>query len=82
MRLREQYLVVLVELTAEGDGEVARCSAGDCTGGIEGFAALVGAPALAYLHVLEARLHTGGKRAGVFTQSLHLNGHSSNPNVL
>lgn len=59
MCFREQYLVVLVKLTAEGDCEVARCGAGDCTGGIQGFAALIGAPALAYLHVLEARLHTG-----------------------
>lgn len=50
---------MLVKLATEGHGEVARCSTGDCIGRVEGLAAVVGAPALADLHVLEARLHTG-----------------------
>ena len=45
---------MLVELATEGNGEVARCSTGDGTGGVQGFATVVGAPALADLHVLEA----------------------------
>ncbi len=50
---------MLVELATEGNSEVARCSAGDCIGRVQGFVAIVGAPALADLHVLEAGLHTG-----------------------
>lgn len=61
---------MLVELATEGNGEVARCSAGDCIGRVQGFVAIVGAPALADLHVLEAGLHTG--EDGAF-QRLHLN---------
>lgn len=49
---------MLVKLATESNSEVARSSAGDCTGGIQGFAAVVGAPPLADLHVLEAGLHT------------------------
>lgn len=49
---------MLVELATEGNSEVACCSTGDCIGGVEGFATIVGAPALADLHVLEAGLHT------------------------
>lgn len=61
---------MLVELATEGNSEVARSSTGDCTGGVQGFATIVGAPALADLHVLEAGLHTG--EDGVF-QRLHSN---------
>lgn len=53
------YLVMLVELATEGNSEVARCSAGDCIGGVQRFATVIGASALADLHVMEARLHTG-----------------------
>lgn len=59
---------MLVELATEGNSEVARCSTGDCIGGVQGFAAIVRAPALTDLHVLEAGLHTG--KEGVF-QRLH-----------
>lgn len=50
---------MLVELATEGNSEVARCSAGDRTGGVQGFATIIGAPTLTDLHVLEAGLHTG-----------------------
>lgn len=50
------YLVMLVKLATECDSEVAG-STGDCTGGVQGLAAVVGAPSLADLHILEARLH-------------------------
>lgn len=49
---------MLVELATEGNSEVACCSTGDCVCGVQGFATIVGAPALADLHVLEAGLHT------------------------
>ncbi len=61
---------MLVELATEGNSEVARCSAGDCIGRVQGFVAVVGAPALADLHVLEAGLHTG--EDGAFRR-LHFN---------
>lgn len=57
-REQRSYLVMLVELATESNSEVARSSTGDCTGGIQGFAAVVGAPPLADLHVLETGLHT------------------------
>lgn len=60
------YLVMLVELATEGNSEVPGCSAGDGVGGVQGFAAVVGAPALTDLHVLETRLHTGGSRVTAF----------------
>lgn len=63
---------MLVELATEGNGEVARCSAGHCAGGVQGFATIVGAPALTDLHVLEAGLHTGENGVTVF-QRLYLN---------
>lgn len=50
------YLVMLVKLATECDSEVAS-SAGDCAGRVQGLAAVVGAAALADLHILEARLH-------------------------
>lgn len=49
---------MLVKLATEGDGEVAG-STRDCTGGVQGLAAVVGAPSLADLHILEARLDAG-----------------------
>ena len=50
---------MLVELTAKGDREVARGGTGNSVGGVQGFAVFVGgAPSLADLHVLKARLHT------------------------
>lgn len=49
---------MLVELATEGNSEVAGRSAGDCVGGVQGFAAIVRAPTLTDLHVLEAGLHT------------------------
>lgn len=49
---------MLVELATESNSEVACSSAGNCTGGVQGFAAVVGAPPLADLHVLEAGFHT------------------------
>ena len=53
-------LVVLVELTAEGDSEVAGGGTGNSVGGVQRFAVFIGgAPSLADLHVLKARLHTG-----------------------
>lgn len=61
---------MLVELATEGNSEVACCSTGDCIGGVQRFATIVGAPALADLHVLEAGLHTGEDGA---VQGLHLN---------
>lgn len=61
---------MLVELATKGNSEVACCSTGDCIGRVQGFAAIVGAPALTDLHVLEAGLHTG--EDGAF-QRLHSN---------
>lgn len=49
---------MLVELAAEGNSEVARSSTGDCTVGVQGFATVIRAPALADLHVLKAGLYT------------------------
>lgn len=52
------HLTVLIELTAEGNGEISSCTGGVVAGEqvlvvVEG-----GTPALANLHVLEAGLHT------------------------
>lgn len=55
---------MLVELATEGNSQIARSSTGDCTGGVQGFATVIGTPALTDLHVLEARLHTGGVEGG------------------
>ena len=66
---------MLVELATEGNCEVACCSAGDGIGGVQRFAIVIGAPALADLHVLEARLHTG-KNLVTTLQQLHFNNHS------
>lgn len=52
---------MLVKLATECDSEIAS-STGDCTGGVQGLATVIGAPALADLHVLEAGLHTGADR--------------------
>lgn len=49
---------MLVKLTTKCDSEVAS-STGDCTGGVQGLATVVGAPSLADLHILEAGLHAG-----------------------
>lgn len=57
---------MLVELATEGNSEVSRCSARDCIGGVQGFATVIGAPALADLHVLETRLHAGEDRVRAF----------------
>lgn len=62
---------MLVELATEGNSEVPGCSAGDSVGGVQGFAAVVGAPAFADLHVLETRLHTGESRVSYI--HTHLN---------
>lgn len=63
---------MLIELATEGNGEVARCGAGDRVSRIQRFAAIIGrTPALADLHVLEARLHTGEERAPVFSHYIH-----------
>ena len=52
---------MLVELAAEGDGEVGR-GVGGGVGGEEAFPAVEGgAPALTDLHVLEAGLHTAAR---------------------
>lgn len=52
---------MLVELATECDCEVASRT-GDCTGGVQGLATVVGAPPLADLHILEAGLHTRVER--------------------
>lgn len=57
--MTRSYLVMLVELATEGNGEVSCCSARNGIGGIQRFATVIGAAALTDLHVLEARLHTG-----------------------
>lgn len=62
---------MLVELATEGDCEVAPCSTGHRAGGVQRFAAIIGAPTLTDLHVLEAGLHTGEKGGTVF-QGLRL----------
>lgn len=56
---------MLVKLATECDSEVAS-SAGDCTGGVQGLAAVVGAASLADLHILEARLHARVDRVSAF----------------
>lgn len=57
-RRRRTHLAVLVELAAEGDGEVG-CRARGVVAAKQTFAVVEGAAsALAYVHVLEARLHT------------------------
>lgn len=48
---------MLVELATESNGEVARSSAGDCTGGVQGLASVIGTPPLADFHILEAGLN-------------------------
>lgn len=60
---------MLVELATEGDSEVARCSAGHCVVGVQGFATIVGAPAFADLHVLEAGLDAGEDGEASFQDS-------------
>lgn len=52
---------MLVELATESNSEVARSSAGDCTGGVQRLASVVGSPPLADFHILEAGLHTAGE---------------------
>lgn len=55
---RLTHLTVLVELAAEGDGEVGRRARG-VVAAEQIFAVVEGAAStLAYVHVLEARLHT------------------------
>lgn len=66
---------MLVELATEGNSEVACCSTGDCIGRVQRFATVIGTPALADLHVLEARLHTGEVSAEIF-QLLDFSKHS------
>lgn len=66
---------MLVELATEGNGEVACCSTGDSIGGVQGFATVIGAPALADLHVLEARLHTEEDRVTPFQLFASINAH-------
>lgn len=61
---------MLVELATERNSQVACSSTGDRTGGIQGFATIIGAPALADFHVLEAGLYTGEE--WLFEQ-IHLN---------
>lgn len=53
---------MLVELATKGNSEVSRSSAGDCISGVQGFVIIVGAAALADLHVLETGLHTAEER--------------------
>lgn len=57
---------MLVELATEGNSQVSCRSAGDGIGGVERFVAVVGAAALADLHVLEARLHAGESQHFIF----------------
>lgn len=68
---------MLVELATEGNSEVAGGSAGHCAGGVQGFVAIVGAPALTDLHVLEAGLHTGEGGVIVYEKK-----HSSKENII
>lgn len=56
---------MLVKLATKRDREVAS-SAGDCAGRVQGLATVIGAPALADLHVLEAGLHAGADRVSAF----------------
>lgn len=67
------YLVMLVKLATESNCEVARCSAGNCIGGVQGFATVIGAPAFADLHILEARLHAEKEQLGAFWKLLKNN---------
>lgn len=53
---------MLVELATESNSEVACSSAGDCTGGVQRLASVVGTPPLADFHILEAGLHTAEGR--------------------
>ena len=64
---------MLVELATESNCEVACCSAGNCIGGVQGFATVIGAPAFADLHILEARLDTGEEWAGAFWKLVKIN---------
>lgn len=57
--MHSSYLVMLVELAAEGNSEVSCSSTGNCVGGVQRLATVIRAPALADLHILEARLDTG-----------------------
>lgn len=67
---RLTHLAVLVQLAAEGDGEVGRRARG-VVAAEEIFTVVEGAAsALAYVHVLEARLHT----ATQLEQEFHLGG--------
>lgn len=52
---------MLVELATESNSEVSRSSAGDCTGGVQRLASVVGSPPLADFHILEAGLYTAGE---------------------
>lgn len=61
---------MLVELATEGNSKVACSSTGDCTGGVQRFATIIGAPALADFHVLETGLYTGEEWS---FQKIHLN---------
>lgn len=47
------HLVMLVKLATEGNCEVSCCSTGDCTSGVQRFAALIRASTFANFHVLE-----------------------------